>query len=292
MSAGSAFLKAQGRSPGGHATEAVRQQAIVAALFSPDRGAALELAAAARVCGTADSLTLGLGAYRGNGIAIAERALQAIYPVTFELLGESAAPAAAHLWRAQPPGRGDLAEWGAGFAKWLAAQPSLADLPQVPGCAAIEWARHRAAAAVDTTMDVGSLALLGEHPAEALRLRLKPDVSLVRGASGFYETWLEHARRTVAGDATADGAAPPVTGSGAVAVWRDGFAPRVLPLNGAWSDWLEWLIGGASLEALLDSLPAPDLETTLASLITRSWLLDVVTKDATAPETFNTEDPA
>jgi hypothetical protein len=249
--------------------EAARQRSIVAALFAPDRGAALAAVAGAGVRGTADALALGLGAYRGNGLAIAERALQAIYPVTFELLGDSAASAAAHLWRTEPPRFGDLATWGGAFADWLAGQPSLADRPQWVGCARIEWARHCASGAADMAMAVGSLALLGTHPAETLRLRLKPDVALVHGAPGFYETWARQAETVV-------------FGSESVAVWREGFAPRVLPLDAAWSNWLRSLMDGSSLQSLLRTLPETDLETTLASLIHRGWLLDIITDEDSA----------
>jgi len=262
---------------GGRSAEVLRQRAILDAVFAPDRAAALCALTGAGVRGTPDAREAGLGAYRGNSLAIAERALQAAYPVTFQLLRESAASAAAHLWRSDPPRSGDLADWGAGFGDWLAAQPSLADWPQLPGCAAIEWACHCAARAVDTATDVGSLALLSTHDAASLYLHLKPDVWLVAGAPGFYETWRE--KCLAAGEALAAAQSfPPCM----VAVWRDGFVPRVLPLDAAWSAWLQALVAGASLQDLLVALPEPDLETTLASLITHGWLLDIhVCKECT-----------
>lgn len=257
--------------------EAARQQAIVAALFAPERATARAVLTDAGVRGTAITVEAGLRAYRGNGLAIAERALQAVYPVTFQLLRESAASAAAHLWRSDPPRSGDLADWGAGFGDWLAAQPSLTDWPQLPGCAAIEWACHCAARAVDTATDVGSLALLSTHDAASLYLRLKPDVWLVAGAPGFYEIW--HEGCLAAGETLA---AAQSFSSRTVAVWRDGFAPRVVPLDAAWSAWLQALVAGATLEDLLAALPEPDLETTFASLITHGWLLDLyVRKEST-----------
>jgi len=255
---------------GSRHAEALRQQAILDALFAPDRAAALHALKGAGVHGADATVEAGLGAYRGNALAIAERALQAAYPVTFQLLRESAASAAAHLWRSDPPRSGDLADWGAGFGDWLAAQPSLADWPQLPGCAAIEWACHCAARAVDTETDVGTLALLATHDAASLHLYLKPDVWLVAGAPVFYETWRE--KCLAAGEALAAAQSfPPCM----VVVWRDGFAPRVLPLDAAWSAWLQALVAGATLEDLLAALPEPDLETTLASLITHGWLLDI-----------------
>lgn len=279
----------------GRDIEAARQQAILAALFAADRAAALAAVSGAGVRGSAGAVAAGLGAHRGNGLAIAGRALQATFPVTFGLLGESAASAAAHLWRAEPPRSGDLADWGAGFADWLAAQPSLAEWPQLPGCARIEWACHCAARAADAVMDVGSLALLGTHAAEVLCLRLKPDVAVVRGAAGFYRTWLDASPRPSEADASA-AAAPALTSdspAGAdtiaaeaateVVVWREGFAPRVQPLTPAWAAWLESAAAGSTLLQLLAKPPEPDLEATLGCLISRGWLLAVQTCNEDPP---------
>lgn len=281
-----------------HATEAARQRAMVAALFAADRERALAVASGASIRDSAGSLAAGLGAYRGNGLAIAERALQAAYPATFVLLGESAASAAAHLWRAEPPHSGDLADWGAGFADWLEAQPSLAEWPQLAGCARIEWACHCAARAADATMDVGSLALLGTHAAEALRLRLKPDVALVRSAEGSHRTWLDAGGRQssaepgVAAPLAPDGCfmrasgGQPMVASEVVIVWRDGFAPRVELLTPAWAAWLDRTAAGTNLQDLVSLLPEADLETTLASLISRNWLLSIIN----APHIVTTEE--
>lgn len=279
----------------GRDTEAARQQAIVAALFAPERAAARALVAGAGVRGTPEAMEAGLGAYRGNGIAIAERALQATYPVTFGLLGESAESAAAHLWRADPPRTGDLADWGAGFADWLAAQPSLADWPQLAGCARIEWARHCAERAVDAGFDVGSLALLGTHTPDVLRLRLRPGVAVIRGSAGFYQTWLDSsgcdqgrlARGTAACGVDVavrdlSTTSPSGTAETAVLVWREGFAPRTEPLDAHRADWLSAVAAGAPLRVLLETLPEADLETVLASLISRGLLLDIVTHEDNA----------
>ncbi len=287
-------MSAVTRTDAGRDLEAARQQAILAALFAADRAGALAAVSGARIRGSSGALAAGLGAYRGNGLAIAERALQATYPATFDLLGESASSAAAHLWRAEPPRSGDLADWGGGFADWLAAQPSLADWPQLAGCARIEWACHRAARAADAAMDVGSLALLGTHAAESLRLRLKPDVVVVRGAAGFHRTWLDASgREASAGPGAAAPSSPddrlehadgvqPTSSTEAVVVWREAFAPRVEPLAPAWAEWLDSALAGDALPLLLAGSPEPDLETTLAKLISRGWLLDILT----------TEDPA
>jgi len=280
------------------AREAARQQALVSALFAPDRATARAAAAGVGARGCTQVLEAGLGAYRGNCLAVAERALMAIYPATCALLGESAGPAAVHLWRSDPPRSGDLGDWGASFPDWLAAQPSLADWPQLADCARIEWARHRADRAADAELDVGSLALLGTDPSADLRLQLKPDVAVVRGVVGFYETWLEasgrmaHASAAHALASSHDNTAathvdaPATTAATAVAVWREGYAPRTEPLTPAWAACLDLVAAGAALQDLLAALPEQDLETALTSLISRGWLLGI----ATIPDIVPTEE--
>lgn len=246
-------------------TEAARQRAVVAALFAPDRAAARALAASAGVCGAPRALEAGLGAYRGNGLAVAERSLQAMYPVTFGLLGESAGSAAAHLWRSQPPCCADLADWGAGLADWLQTRPSLSDWPQLAGCARIERALHEAERAADAALDVDSLRYLGRLADDRVRLRLKPGVAVLRCVAGSHETWREAVRTPSASLAEE-----------AVLVWRQGLAPRVEPLTPKWAAWLDSAVAGCSLQDLLTDPPEPDAATTFTYLISRGCLLGIV----------------
>jgi hypothetical protein len=261
----------------GRHTEALRQQAVVAALFAPHRAAARALVAGAGVGGTPRALEAGLVAYRGNGLAVAERSLQAMYPVTFDLLGESAGSAAAHLWRSEPPRSGDLADWGAGLADWLQARPSLSDWPQLAGCARIERALHQAERAVDAALDPDSLRHLGRPGDEWVRLRLKPGVAVLRCPAGSYETWREAVRAPCAGEAEE-----------AVLVWREGLAPRVEPLTPKWAAWLDSAVAGCSLHDLLADPPEPDAETTFAHLISRGCLLGIVPFPAVQPREEST----
>ena len=93
----------------------------------------------------------GLQAYRANGSELAARVLTAAYPtIQGELGEESFAQLAKHLWRPQPPVRGDLAQWGGGLADFLRGQPDLmANEPHLPEVAELDWALHTAAYAAD-----------------------------------------------------------------------------------------------------------------------------------------------
>ena len=113
----------------------------------------------------ADPPSRGLAAYRTNAHANAQRALQAAYPVTEQLVSpENFAPLAHDFWHQHPPQRGDLAHWGHQLAAFLAASPQLADTPYLADVAQIEWALHTCAGAADCSQDTASFAVAEELP--------------------------------------------------------------------------------------------------------------------------------
>ena len=88
----------------------------------------------------------GLQAYRANADASAARALGTAFPTVHALVGdEDFEHLAREFWRAAPPQRGDLGEWGADFAAWLSEHPQLADWPYLGDCARLDWATTNSA---------------------------------------------------------------------------------------------------------------------------------------------------
>lgn len=172
---------------GDAAREAQRQQALLRALWREAPAAALTdwLRAPAR----ADE---GLQAYRANAAAHAERALAAAFPTLRQLIGEAsfAALARAH-WRADPPLRGDLAQWGAGLPAFIADDAQLADEPYLADMARLDWAVHQAEQAADA-QDAQGLALLAETDPQHLRVRLQPGTALLMSAYPIVTLWLAH----------------------------------------------------------------------------------------------------
>ncbi|HLO93216.1 MAG TPA: DNA-binding domain-containing protein, partial [Burkholderiaceae bacterium] len=116
----------------------------------------------------------GLQAYRGNAIALSERALSGAFPLLASLLGAQFGSLAWTFWRRCPPACGDLGEWGAALPDFLRqeAGDALAEL------AALEWALHRAERAADAVLDAPSLGLLHGDP-RSLRLALRPGLCLL-----------------------------------------------------------------------------------------------------------------
>ena len=167
--------------------EAARQQALLRALWrdAPDAALAGWLREPAQA-------GAGLQAYRANAGAHAERALAAAYPTVQQLLGDEsfAALARAH-WQADPPLRGDLAQWGAGLAAFIADDAQLAAEPYLADMARLDWAVHQAAQAADA-QDPQGLPLLAQVEPQRLRLRLQPGCALLASAHPVATIWLAH----------------------------------------------------------------------------------------------------
>jgi hypothetical protein len=196
----------------------------------------------------------GLQAYQSHGLALAERALRAAYPVIAQLMGdENFAALAQHFWRQHPPICGDMAQWGDGLAKFLAAASQLAPEPFLADVARVEWALHRASFAADASPDLPSFALLSAEPPAMPSLQLCPGVWLLDSA--FPVVSLIHAHRLPAEDqkpALAHAVALLDRGTGEKAlVWREGFKPRLRHVSAAEHALLAALQMGHLLEAAL-----------------------------------------
>lgn len=162
----------------------------------------------------------GLAAYRGNLVALSAQALAGPFGRLRDALGEAEFAALAWtFWRAHPPERGDLGEWGGALAGFLVERAGEAS--GLPDLARLGWALHRAERAADAELDAGSLALLGSAPPEALWLQLRPGVALLAQTSG------------------------------PVLVWRQGWRGLSQPLPGAEAAFMRALLGGMSVAEAL-----------------------------------------
>ena len=196
----------------------------------------------------------GLQAYQSHGLALAERALGAAYPVIAQLVGdENFSPLAQHFWRNEPPTCGDMAQWGEGLANFLLAAPQLAAEPYLADVARVEWALHRASFAADASPDLASFACLSAEPPATPSLTFSPGVWLV--ASAFPVVSLIYAHLLPADDqksALAHAAALLAGGTGETAlVWREGFRAQVKCISAAEQTLLAALLAGESLATAL-----------------------------------------
>jgi hypothetical protein len=253
-----------------------QQQAMLQALLVRP-GTAPALAADEQLLNLLDTrsvqTTRGLAAYRANGHALAERSLQAAYPVVAALIGgDNFSLLARDLWHRHPPRSGDLAQWGDTLPDFLHTNEQLADTPYLSDVARGEWALHCAAGAADATPDLPSFARLGQEDPQGLALTLAPgtavisspypiaslitahllDTPLEQAAQRLCEGWGEH-----------------------LLVWRQGLRPRIAEVSAPAASLLHALLAGADLPQALDAAVAvPDPQ---ALFDFSAWLPGAVT---------------
>lgn len=164
----------------------------------------------------------GLAAYRDNLRALSAQALAVPFTRLREALGEGEFAALAwSFWRASPPERGDLAQWGGALEAFLVERAG--ESSGLPDLARLDWAVHRAERAADAELDADSLALLATTPPEALWLQLRPGMAVL-------------AQR-----------------DGAVLVWRQGWRAAWQPVPAGEAAFIETLLGDAPLADALDA---------------------------------------
>jgi hypothetical protein len=152
------------------AAEAQRQRALLAALWQASDAPALPV-----LQQVGERAAQGLSAYRANAGALAARALGAAFPTVQAMLGtDDFKRLARDFWRADPPVRGDMGEWGGEFPAWLRAHTAFAEWPYLGDCAQLDLAVHRCERAADAALDAASFALLERVDPTRLRLVLMP----------------------------------------------------------------------------------------------------------------------
>lgn len=300
--------------------EALRQQTLLQALFapggveratdpeglreagqlgeSPPRWSALPAAAARHAAPAPQAAAL--LPYRRNAAATAARALRAAYPTVAAMLGNEPFRAAAWaLWLAHPPRSGDLADWGAELPSWLTQQAQLQAWPWLADSAQLDWAVHRCARAADATPYPQTLSLLGEYPADRLRLDLLPGttarcsdwpiVSLhaahrPAGAPADAPAAVDAPAQAHAGSSVPARQAPPALAAARQAiarrqgecacVVRSGWAVEVHPVSRATAAWMADLLTGLDLAQALQRAAARAAD--VGPLDFTAWLTDAL----------------
>ena len=268
------------------ATEARRQQALLAALSA--RGpapAGLALKEDSR------RAVQGLDAYRINAAAIAHRALGAAFPTVAELIGaEDFEHLAAEYWRAEPPVRGDLGEWGGGFADWIEAHAAFTDWPYFGDCARLDLAVHRCERAADAESDTASLTRLADGDPARLRITLMPGTDLLVSRWPIATIHAAHHGADTGFDAVRE-AMDRGAAENALVV-RAGWRASVRTVDAATARWTTALLGGASIGVALDAAgDGFDFSAWLATALQARWLKGVE-PIADQPPTPAAGDPA
>jgi hypothetical protein len=234
-------------------TLAERQTRLLDALFAwPAQGATERLKPL-----LTDTRLRGLQAYQTNGHMLAERALQAAYPVLAQMLGDASfADLARALWHAHPPQLGDLGRWGAELPQFVASSNQLADEPYLADVASVEWALHCCHGAADQDSDLTTLALLTTRDPGELALVWAPGVCALRSRWPVASLVLAHRDGT-----------PSLEEAGAqvragvrqdVVVWRSGEGVQLREALPGEVVLLQRALNGADLAAALDAADGLD----------------------------------
>ena len=220
--------------------ELARQQALLRSLWARDGGASL----AGWVCEDGARRLRGWQAYQANGGMSAERALAARCPTVQALLGEESFAALARaFWQAEPPLRGDLAEFGEGLPAFIAASDQLADVPYVADCARLDALVARCEQAGEGACDTQSLARLGDTDPALLRIGFMPGVAVLSSAWPVVLLWQAHRPGADAQGLLAQARAKLEGGEGEHAlVWRDGWRAQVRAVEPAEARWTQALL--------------------------------------------------
>jgi hypothetical protein len=235
---------------------AAQQQALLEALIAwPAQQASQHLLSMAN--GVGGHPQRGLKAYQSNAHALAERALQAAFPVLAQILGsQSFAELARDFWHQQPPQRGDIAQWGRGLADFVRGSAQLQDVPYLADVAWSEWAMHCSQVASNAEADLGSLALLTTQDPASLVFCLAPGLAAYSSDWPLASILLAHLQGSpdFAEVARMLQSRTPQD----VVLWRSGYETKVRQALPGECKFLRALLAGQAVEPALEAAATLD----------------------------------
>lgn len=151
-----------------------------------------------------------LQVYRNNVAISLTEALAAVYPVVARLVGaDFFAHTADQFIRRHPPASGNLHDFGAELAEFLADFKPAAGLAYLPDVARLEWTWHEAFHAADhAPFDLARLADVTAGRYEMLRFTLHPSARLIASPYPIHRIWQAN-QPDQSGEETIDLAAGP-----------------------------------------------------------------------------------
>jgi len=208
-----------------------------------------------------------LAIYRANVTAAATKALAAAYPVIQQVVGDEFFDGLARAYqRLMPSTSGDLYDYGATFAGFVAEFPHTQSLPYLPDLARLEWAVHRAYGAEDApAWDRQALAQIEPTQQAAVRFVWATGTAIGESSFPIARIWLIH-QSGFDGEFSVDWS---VRESALVA--REGFRVVVRALDACDAAFIASSLAGAALgpsaERALAADPGFDLGQLLGRLV-------------------------
>ena len=252
------------------------QAAFRRALLDGDDSALAALVAADGIAATER-----LAVYRNNVQTSLTDTLRDTFPAVCRIVDERFFAYAAHAFlTGYPPRRACLAEYGAGFADFLAAFPPCRELVYLPDVARFEWLMNRAAHAADAEALAPS-SLAGVAAADAPRLVFRLDSACGFLASPWPVDRIWRLNRPGAqGDETVDLAA----GGVHIEVGRRGPDVVFRALDAATFAFRQAIAGGAALDAATATAFAANARFDLGAAVADLFRDGAVVAFTLAPE--------
>jgi hypothetical protein len=224
-----------------------------------------------------------LAIYRANVVAAVTKALGAAYPVVRQVVGEAFFDGLARACqRLVPSTSGDLFDYGAAFAGFLADFPHTQSLPYLPDLARLEWAVHRAYGAEDAqAWDQQALAQVAPDQQSAIHFDWAAGTAIVDSNFPIARVWLIH-QPDFDGEFSVDGSVRECA-----LVAREGFRVAVSALGAGDAAFIAGSMAGAALgasaEMALAAEPGFDLGRLLGRLMTSNVICGfTINQDETA----------
>jgi len=236
------------------------ERAFAAALRSADCAAAGELIAPGLAC--ADEA---IAIYRNTFVSGAVKALKLSYPAVERLTGVEFFESAANAFVAiSPPSSGCLDDYGAEFARFLAAYEPLRDLPYIADVARLDWAVNLALHSEDAkALAAGEFAGAAAIAPERLVLIPHPSLTVLGLDYPADAIW----RAVLAQDDEALGALALRGGPFFVLVWRNADGVQVGRVSQSGFAFLSAVCAGRTFGESFDAAPSPDLPALLAECL-------------------------
>jgi hypothetical protein len=132
-----------------------------------------------------------LGVYRNNTYSNLIDALRTTYPITVHLVGDGFFRYLAHAYISRHPSQsGDLHQFGAALADFLATFEPAAGLPYLPDVARLEWAYEQVFYAAESVpFDPQALASIAPESYENLKFVINPAIRLLASKYPVLYIW-------------------------------------------------------------------------------------------------------
>jgi hypothetical protein len=222
-----------------------------------------------------------LAVHRNNLRISLTDALRDTFPVVCRLVDERFFAYAAHEFlTAHPPTRACLAEYGAGFADFLADFPPCRELVYLPDVARLEWLLNVAAHAADAApLPLSSLAVVAAADTPRLVFRLAPSLGFIASPWPVERIW-----RVNQADAQSEELIDLAAGGVHLEINRRGRDVVFRAIDAATVAFRQAIAGGAALEAATAAAFAADASFDLGAAIAELFRDGAVVAVTLAPE--------